>query len=323
MLNTMILLFKRCVGFKSLLLCFVLSFSISSWGISALEQLNSSRPYEKSQVNQLTLLTYSAGEPLVWNSPGQLVRSVVWNTVTMKTHPLAHVDVFLRCNGQEPMLSGMSRVKTWDTYKEILFLGASLKMLTAVFPGRLLENATIMEYLKPAIENGNVRAISFDLNEHNCKRLMSYFKEYKQREYHKKYSGFASNVYAGEGAGCAAYAMSFLQVADLLEEPFRSAWSRQLKVPLNLTELERKPPSVWSYLLGFNSSWASERDNESTVLTIYDPEQMYQWIGDQYQQPFLSAISFTVEHAGKAIELRLDGKGLLPAKDYWQYTWPY
>lgn len=306
---------------RSILASVIIFFWSTAWAVPALEQLNSNHPYETSKTNQLTLLTYSALTPLQWNSPGELVRSVIWNTVTMKAHPMAHVDVFLRCENEKPMLSGMSRVKTWQAYKEVFLDGSTLNMLTAVFPGKLLQNQTVLEYLKPAIERGHVRALTFNITKNNCNRLLSYYKEYVQREYYKKYSGFTSNVYAGEGAGCAAYAMSYLQVAGLLDDVFRQAWSRQLSVPVHLLEKEKHPPSAWSYVFGLNASWAGAND-EAKTLIIYDPEKMYQWLGDQTQQPFLSPIDFEVEHIGKAVELTVDGIRKDLTDDYWKYQWP-
>ncbi len=319
------------IGEKFLSAIFIAMIFVSPrcFADSALEKLSSAQPLAVSTVHQLTLLAYSAQSPLAWDSPGQLVRSVFWNTVTLKTHPLAHADVYLQCKGQAPMLSGMSRVKTWSTYKDVLFGSASLDMLTAVFPGKLLENETVLDYLKPAIAAGHVRAISFSISSANCQRLMNYYSEYKKREYHKKYSGFTSNVYAGEGAGCAAYAMSFLHVAGLLENTYREAWSRQLAVPSRLMERTKSPPSLWSYLFGVNESWAGSgsgngvaNDGVKTLL-IYDPEKMFSWLDTQIHQPFLSPIEFDVFPVAKAAEILVEGVRSEPSDDYWSYQWPY
>lgn len=304
-------------------LIFVLLIGIgpAAWGDSALKQLSSKEPFAITKNNQLTILAYPAGRRLDWTTPGALIRSVVWNTIMRDEHPLSHMDVFLRCESEDPVLAGMSRVKTWKTQADVLFRGQSLNLLMSRFPGYLIQKEKIIEYLRPAIEKGRVRAVSFDLSKNNCARLRGYYLEYLKRKYDAHYSGFNSNVYAGEGAGCAAYGVSFVHVAGLLDTYLKEKWSRYLSVPDRLLSPALKPPSAWSYIFGRDESWA-QKEEPALHLHLYDPEKIFDWVGEEVDTRHTSLFAAKVIHVEKASELIIDGTKAAPEDDYWNYKWP-
>jgi hypothetical protein len=299
----------------------ILLFPFWSWSDSALKQLNSKQPLQFSEMNSLTLLVYPAGKKLDWETPGSLIRSVVWNTLTGQKQPLGHMDVFLRCENESPVLTGMSRIRTWTTYKDVLIGGNSLNLLTAQFPGYLLPTEKVLSYLRPALKEGKVRAMTFALHPLNCSRLLKYYREYKKRGFEKTYSGFTSSVYAGEGAGCAAFAMSFLHVAGLLTKEMQEEWSRHLSVPVRLIAKDQNPPNMWSYIFGRNEAWA--RENEPSLqLLIYDPEKIYEWLGLFPSEKHPAWGHFEVIATEKALEIQVGKENENPVTDFWSNKWP-
>ncbi|MCC6137222.1 MAG: hypothetical protein IT287_01200 [Bdellovibrionaceae bacterium] len=215
----------------------------------------------------------------------------------------------------------MSRHKTWKTYNDILFGRSSLGLLTSRFPGYLLSEETVMQYLKPAIPSGKVRAISFEINYESCVRLQKYYVEYQARGFDRQYSGFTSNLYLGEGAGCAAFAISFLQVAGVLDTYFQKSWSRQLSVPFSLLPEGGNPPTFWGYMLGIEESWATKNE-KALSLTIYDPEKIYDWVFAQTNERHISPVRSKLVLVENALELVVDSQDVTSTENYWGYSWP-
>lgn len=257
-------------------------------------------------VNRVSLLLYRASNKIDWNTPGQMVRVAIRNTVMVDPSPLSHVDVAIECAGRPARLTGMARVKTFDFYRKLLFGGLSLDLLTASYPGREIERHEVLQELSRELDRDNVRVVRFDIQPETCARLESYHDEYRERGFTKTYAGFRSNPFRGEGAGCAAYAISFLRVAGVMDDELKGEWTRHLSVPTRLitTSERRADTGFWGFLFGKDESWAKPGE-PSEELTVFDPEKIFDWVdlkGLQEYAPIQNA--------------RASATG-----DYWQLAW--
>jgi hypothetical protein len=200
----------------------------------------------------------------------------------------------------------MARTKTWGQIAEILLGGKSLEMLTQAYPGYLLSEEQILRELHAGLEQNRVRALTIQISDHSCARVSRYLAEYKARGFTATYAGFTANPFRGEGAGCAAYAMSALKVAGILSADWVEAWTRRLRIPEHLMNQGAKHSAssgFWSFFFGRNEHWATASE-PAVPITVFDPERIFNWVAKR--------------------EMRVDrSQWPTPTQDFWAYDWNY
>ncbi|AHZ84367.1 hypothetical protein Bb109J_c1675 [Bdellovibrio bacteriovorus] len=245
----------------------------------------------QSFADHLDLLIYRAPEPLNWQSPGRLVRSMTRNLnakVDGKDypHPISHVNIRLQCGRERPVYRGMTSIKSNGAYLwDFLVKGVSLDTMLINQTGRSYSEQEILSWLKPLIEKGYARQFRLILNSDQCARLRRYVDLYHTTGLINIYGGLRSDPLLGQGAGCSAFAVSFLRILGLDSENLRKAWQRKLRIPLELLSVkhERARISFLGYLRGQDRPWASTHE-EHIVLNFWDPEKMFHWVGDPYRE---------------------------------------
>ncbi|WP_374028705.1 hypothetical protein [Bdellovibrio bacteriovorus] len=241
-----------------------------------------------TQASELELIFYRAPKPLDWRTPGHLVRSSLRN-MRMKVagknypHPISHVNIRLQCGNEPSIYRGMTSYKSnasylWDFFGK----GQALDTFIINVPGRFYRNEEILAWLPYLKKKGYVRSLELQLNDEQCARAQRYLKLYEDLGLDQIYGGLRSLPHEGEGAGCSAFAVSFLQILDLFPESVDRAWRRELRVPLELMRTRSQSPriGVLGYLRGRDRAWASPAEKHF-VLKFWDPELMYNWVGDK------------------------------------------
>jgi hypothetical protein len=259
--------------------------------------------------HQLTFYLYRAKEDIDWSSPGSVIRTLVRNKLKNDRFFMSHIDVGLTTPEEVKFKTGMRRVSSFNFYRKLLSGHYGMELITGVFPGQLIPEARVIDNISYARKHDKFRSINFLINEKTSIRLFEFFNEYNKRNYPERYSGFTSNPFRGEGAGCVAYALSYLKVAGILNEEYIEAWSRKLKVPRKLFKQENSPEfiGIWGYLRGKNGEWTSANSDEpSKNLTVFDPLLIYLWVQSQTKNESIT----------------LDYRNHQPPEDnYWDYDW--
>ncbi len=116
---------------------------------------------------------------------------------------------------------------------------------------------------------------------------MDYFYEYQKRNFHQVYAGFKAKVRAGEGAGCAYFAHSFLEIAGLNQSEIHEKWAFPLTIPNALMPPKENSPfsekwknfcKIWQMiLLGKDEKWG-DNDTPGTQIQVLDPYYFYEFI---------------------------------------------
>lgn len=243
-----------------------------------------------SFADHLDLLIYRAPEPLDWQSPGRLVRSMTKNLSAKVDgkdypHPISHVNIRLQCR-HETIFRGMTSIKSNGAYLwDFLVKGVSLDTMLINQSGRSYSEKEILTWLKPLTEKGYVRQLRLLLNSNQCARLRRYVDLYQSTGLINIYGGLRSDPLLGQGAGCSAFAVSFLRILGLDSASLRKNWQRSLRIPLELLSVkhDRARISFLGYLRGKDRPWASSAE-EHIVLKFWDPEKMYHWIKGPYRE---------------------------------------
>ena len=270
--------------------------------------------YSAQAQDRLTVLTYTAPTPLDWSTPGSLTRSTIdnsafgligrWRDIPRPRrsreddhdreyvyeaypHAISHLNVELVCAGSRRILTGMTSLRPDGEYLNGLLLrGKSLETMLEDVPGGLIPPEKVLDWLPVMIERGYVRRVSWLISPKACMRLEQYFNDYQALGLEKIYGGLNSRpLEAKGGAGCAAFAMSFLEVAGLYDAAFEGVWKRQLRLRESyITRGDRLAErGIWNFLLyGYDGSWANE-DEAHVKLDFWDPQLVFDWIGDLHR----------------------------------------
>ncbi len=257
----------------------------------------------------LSLLAYTAPTPLDWSTPGTLVRStlanstlavigrmerqngfdedgrpVVQNVYAYRHYPhaISHINVELKCRNQETILTGKTGLlSSFEYLSRWLFQGSSLDTLILDTPGSLIRKEAIEGWLGPLTERDMVRKLTFKINDSMCAYLTNYLEEYKKHRLDRSYGGLDSFPLRGKGGGCAAFGMSFLQVAGFNEPLFDETWARELKIPNRYVSRRERLAERGFYSFVFwrrNGNW-SNTNQDSVPLRFWDPQKLYDWLG--------------------------------------------
>jgi hypothetical protein len=275
--------------------------------------------------NRLSFIFYRAPKTIDWSTPGAMVRSAIWNTLSGDRNPLSHIDALISCEGERSVLTGMSSRKNMELYTEILMGRKSLDLLTDSYPGYLISEDEIRKEAPRYAALNRVNTLSFKISPGVCKRLLSFVADYRKRDYPKTYAGFTANPFKGEGAGCAAFGMSLLKVAGLLENEFVANWTHRLNVPKALINSAtfKATKNFWDFMLfGFNGMWG-KNEKDSLPILAFDPELMYNWVAKISKSPAMWDRTAHAMRSGPSFGIEVDRTQVrAPTDDYWSYAFP-
>lgn len=245
-------------------------------------------PTASAEENILRLYLYAAPQPLQWDSPGALARSLLKNSLTpmlipnpdsplpmihLHPNPLSHVDVELICNGERLFLTGMSRTQGPDFFR-LPFEG--IESFLQDQPGKLLTAEEIENWWRLLSARNEVNAVSFDITAYACGRARKFLKNYRNNQ-PILYGGIASDPLKGSrAAGCAAFAYAFLEIALGPHIQIFQNWRRQLN--LHTTWLDSKNenrPRLWELLLWDPLNWP-EKSRATRTIEFFDPQLAFE-----------------------------------------------
>ena len=287
--------------------------------------------------DSLSILAYTAPTPLDWSTPGSLTRTTIDNSLfgligrwrelgrgereyeyVAYPHAISHLNVELICSGKTKILTGMTSLRPDGEYLKGLALeGKSLETMVEDVPGGLIPTEKVQEWLPLMTDRGYVRRLTWQLHPKTCARLELYFADYQKLGLEKLYGGLNSRpLEAKGGAGCAAFAMSFLQVAGLYDASlYDGVWKRNLRLHKRYITHAGKlaERGLWSFLLyGYDGAWAKE-DQPHLKMSFWDPQRVYDWIGDVHQGRVAFATAHTPFKTGKkSLGLEINARNVAP-----------
>lgn len=264
-------------------------------------------PYE------LTIYVVPSTEWLGWDSPLALMKNTAWNKIfpvfpKKKKRAIGHVFVELT-DGNYRFFGGMTTQAGNHQVNKVVNEGYNLGILFADFPGALDCPQKLQTELDQRCEDGEIAFMKFKLHKANFDRLKEYVETYQEREYHLIYNG-KNQPRKGEGAGCSAFGISFLEVAGLLSDEWKEEWTMRVRVPQHLVGGPTTGQKVPILSMLFAHRWAKEHEPH-VVLELYEPYLIYDWIIMQADQTKKPSNMNTINNA-KAIGLSFDYSQILP-----------
>jgi hypothetical protein len=237
---------------------------------------------------ELTLRVYPSPTGVSWKSPRRLAWSVVVNSLASspftRPHEIGHVSVELQCEGPGPRVyAGMTSAESTTERRLLLRDQIGLGILFYTFDGKLDGEAEIRPDWEERREKGHGSWITFVIRDETCQRLRQYHAEYQARGLQQFY-GLPLRPRQGEGAGCSAFAASFLELAGVLDDEFREGWSGTRLVPTRWIGGNGRRVNLASILLRWSATrWADESEPHVPIF-FWDPDMMHRWIMAKWKE---------------------------------------
>ncbi len=291
-----------------------------------------------SRADELTLYFWPSPLGFDWDGPNDLARTTVRNFLSKPDRKLGHAAIELKCDSkmvtkspiellniydksalkrlsgeidtEHHFYAGMTDTTSSEDYNKLLFKDKiGLYMLFMNFNGAMEGAKELLPDLASRYTSGRISFITFKINPQTCERLETYYKEYKSRGDYKNY-GLPNRPRYGEGAGCTAYASSFLDVAGLLTQEHYDKWSMQVRVPMKWIGppmTNHKVPFkrlIWPF---GTQHWA-KADEEGKDIFFWNPDRMFHWVNDKWNELDNSANCQTGNYE---LVMRQNAKGLI------------
>lgn len=240
------------------------------------------------QAQTLTIYTIPAPHDMRWESPGKLVFSYLRNFLTRSSygkysHPIGHMMVELK-DSTHQVIAGVSAVKNSGMTRKVLFNGFGMGILFEKIKGKLDETSFNLPDIQRRSKKGDIAFLTFRISQPVFDRLWQYFSEYKAKGYYTIYNGLNQPL-TGEGAGCSAFAFSFLETAGLLDMVPAEICRIERPAPASLVQrsgTNDKPVSLIKLL--FSRKWASSSDPEAPHYITYEPTWLFNWIRKNHME---------------------------------------
>ncbi|EKD83716.1 MAG: hypothetical protein ACD_39C00498G0004 [uncultured bacterium] len=289
-----------------------------------------------AQNYEFILYAFPPAASLDWSSPLKLAYGaglkgrLVFEHGKNK-HTIGHCFMELRKDGKRVELTGSTTAA--DAPSDADFItkhGYGLGVLFAPMKGALDNSDKLDGELIDRYKTGKVMFIRFAINEQAYLRMKQYIDEYRARGYDKIYNG-SNEPRKGTGAGCSAFAMSFLDICGYIDPVFSKEWIRRVNLPKSLVGGPVTGNHVSLAKTIFKAHWAKPGE-EAVKLALWDPELMFNWLKNTHKQAFqlykekgnykdmkILGKNFRFDQRGKATGLIIDITDLPPATDQvWQ-----
>jgi hypothetical protein len=245
----------------------------------------------KANLNQLTIYVIRSKVKYDWSSPHSLYKSYMKNAskniFSRKNYLLGHAFIDLQtvaCG--ERIFTGM-RSSSKNEMEEMVFKEHyGLSVLGADIEGRLETEDELQNKLERFSRTGQLAFLVLWISDAAAKRLTEFYKSYKsgiemEGSPGARYGGAFWPRYKGEGAGCSAFAISFLDLAGILREEF-DQWLVKIDIPMRLIGGPyNNNNEVYLKDIRKQKSW-TDSDERYEHLELFDPTLMYEWINNAH-----------------------------------------
>ncbi len=282
-----------------------------------------------SGLNELTIFIIPSKVQYDWSSPYSLYKSYFsnykHNIFQKEKYILGHAFIELR----SPLIpgtifSGMRTVTRKEQRDLVLKQHYGLAILGADIEGELETNAELENKADKYSRKGRLAFMTFFISDEATIRLLRFFQDYKTGidsvgSHGARYGGAFWPRYKGEGSGCSAFAVSFLDLAGLLRDEY-DQWLVKINIPMDLIggPYNHFNDVRFSDIKKYKS-WAGNCNPDTTCyepLEIYDPSLMYEWIvKTAYKADSIDDLRVTPMMLNQAKGIRIDCRYVRVPKD--------
>jgi len=221
-----------------------------------------------------------------WSSPWGLTMSILKNEIApvgkKRAYSISHVFVELNCQSTGTHIyRGMTSATTTEERELIFKKKYGLGTMFHFFAGKLEKDEGILRDLAPYAGSKRRSELTIKVSPESCQRMVDYADEYERLGYGEMYSGLQADPLKGEGAGCSAFAVSFMRVGGLMD-PFTKQWKKIIDVPKKLIggPITGKKVNIITLISNPFARWSNKVPH--VHLEAWDPESMHSWVQKMY-----------------------------------------
>ena len=265
--------------------------------VSLLQVLAFSQPNPDAR-HELTIFVIPSAVEYDWSSPHSLYHTYklnyIKNIFKKEKYILGHAFVEIRSPiVNDRLLTGMRSCGREQQRDLVLHEKYGLTILGMDLQGRLELHDDLAEKVENYSRKGDLAFIRVLIGEGTVHRLMEFLEKYEQRldslgNPGPWYGGAFYPRYYGEGSGCSAFVISFLDLAGVLQEEFHN-WNIDINIPMDLLggpingNHQVKLSSIRKSREWSSISETAGKDYEPFM--IYDPTLIFNWINVKHDQP--------------------------------------
>jgi hypothetical protein len=233
---------------------------------------------------EMTLYAINSPHPLNWSTPRTLLDTTIRSSINpsrqgRSNHTIGHAYLGFKCDGEEEVISGMTSGNGFTSKTNLLKKGHGFSAILQDNPGHFQDHA---ESLKDvdffSIQGDRMSVMKVAVTNEQCLKAKDWHAEFSARTTFI-YGGLMERPLTGEGSGCTAYVMSFLEIADVDYAFFNKIFEQSIYIPNSL--LGGGVFGSNNVGLGIIRSNRTKLDvpAENTLkVDLYDPNRMYFWI---------------------------------------------
>lgn len=239
-----------------------------------------------AHADELKLHLFRSPKGISWATPWKLTVSALKNQFAhvgnKRAFSISHVFVEVKCDSlQQHIFRGMTSATNTEERELIFKKKYGLGTLLHTFQGKLEKDEDIISDIQSYAGSSRRSEIGFKISSTTCERLLTYAQEFEERGYGTMYAGFHADPLKGEGAGCSAFAMSFLRVGGLVDT-YMNEWKEIIDVPLRMIggpTTNKKVPIT--YILSHPKARWNSREPHFHI-EAWNPERMHSWVQRTY-----------------------------------------
>lgn len=269
-------------------------------------------PLPPTTADELVMWVIPAPRGIDWSSPRGLLLGSAGNLVDLRhltdRQSIGHVFVHVRSSleGRDE-LTGMNVRASREQLQLVMQDGYGLGILGADMMGRLETPEELREKLALRAETGVLTFLRVLLRPEAAARLVRFLDEYRARGLDDHYGG-ANRPRFGEGGGCSAFGVAFLELAGLMEPEYQDRWRVVFRVPHELYGGPLTQRSVYVHRVLRWGRWA-EADEPHVTSMFWDPSRMHAWIRETHRAELEAPTGrWYPEARGEVLGLRVDAR---------------
>jgi hypothetical protein len=249
-------------------------------------------------MNTFTIYAFKSSVGVNWKSPKALAASVVKNEalsyINGNDRLLGHVSIKINCGGRELVTAMTSR--SGETKRTVLKEHSGLGVLFHIFPGELEGPEKLNPEIAKKRKKGSIQSATYLISDQACEAMFDHYENFLINGGTHNY-GFPLDTLNGEGGGCSAFGVSFLQKAGIADPEHLKAWSGSVWVPKKYigphnskkyTDAGQEPYDnieggddvklVPLLLKPGKTRWATANEPGARYLEFFDPDTMFKWV---------------------------------------------
>lgn len=270
---------------------------------------------------EVTLYAINSPHPLNWSTPRTLLDTTIRSSINptrqgRSNHTIGHAYIGFKCDGEEEVISGMTSGPGFTSRNNLLKNGHGFSAILQDNPGHFQDHAESKKDVDFFSYQGNrMSVMKVIVSNEQCLKAKDWYTDFSSREVFI-YGGLMRRPLTGEGSGCSAYVMSFIQAADVDYAFFNKIFEQTIYIPNSL--LGGGVFGTNNVGLGTIRSNRTKLDvpaEETLKVDLYDPNRMYFWIVNTFNEVKKSGTSVEIPNYKAKLELLKNSKVLVLEKN--------